>query len=53
LNIIIFKFQQTLNSKEERKRIGEAGKKLAEENYYSRSYKKKLREIYNWLEHNR
>ncbi len=46
-------FEELLNNEEERKRIGEAGKKLAEENYSLRSYKRKLKEIYNWLEHNR
>lgn len=43
-------FEELLESKSERKRIGEAGKKLAEENYSLRSYKKKLNHIYEWLE---
>ncbi len=43
-------FQELLNNNGERKRIGEAGKKLAEENYSIRSYKKKLKNIYDWLE---
>jgi len=43
-------FEELLNSKDERKQIGEAGKKLAEENYSLRSYKRKLESIYKWLE---
>ncbi|MCP5064113.1 MAG: glycosyltransferase family 4 protein [Ignavibacteriae bacterium] len=43
-------FEELLDSEDERKKIGEAGKKLAEENYSLRSYKKKLNHIYEWLE---
>ena len=46
------KFVELLENPEERKRLGYAGKKLAEDNYSLRSYKKKLKNIYNWLENN-
>ena len=39
-----------LENEEERKILGAAGKKLAEDNYSLRSYKKKLKQIYDWIE---
>ncbi len=43
-------FVELLENEDERKNIGKAGKKLAEENYSLSSYKKKLKSIYSWLE---
>lgn len=43
-------FKDLLENEEERKMLGSAGKKLAEDNYSLRSYKKKLKQIYDWLE---
>ncbi len=43
-------FKELLENELERKKIGEAGKILAEENYSLSSYKKKLQKIYYWLE---
>ncbi|MFZ1289735.1 MAG: glycosyltransferase [Melioribacteraceae bacterium] len=43
-------FKELLENTEERKILGNAGKKLAEEKYSLRSYEKKLKEIYDWLE---
>lgn len=44
------KFTELLENLDERQRIGQAGKKLAEENYSLKSYKNKLLQIYSWLE---
>ncbi|MCB0753049.1 MAG: glycosyltransferase family 4 protein, partial [Ignavibacteriae bacterium] len=43
-------FKELLENEEERKILGAAGKKLAEDNYSLRSYKKKLKQIYDWIE---
>lgn len=43
-------FKELLESENERIRLGEAGKKLAEENYSLTSYKNKLNKIYQWIE---
>jgi len=45
-------FQELLENEEERKMLGDAGKLLAEESYSLRSYKKKIKNIYKWLESN-
>ena len=43
-------FKELLENEDERKILGTAGKKLAEDNYSLRSYKRKLKNIYEWLE---
>lgn len=43
-------FAELLENEDERKSLGVAGKKLAEDNYSLRSYKRKLKQIYDWLE---
>jgi len=45
-------FTELLENEDERKKLGLAGKKLAEENYSLSSYQTKLSNIYKWIENN-